>query len=90
MSQVKTRISSYHGMLALLNDANPNVFLEIGYAWAKDKPTILMLKKGQTMPFDISGQKCIVYNNINDLRTRLKAELKGLVDNGTLTNRVAS
>jgi hypothetical protein len=87
MNQVKARIGSYHGMLALLNDANPNVFLEIGYAWAKDKPTVLMVKKGHTLPFDITGQKCIVYSNITDLRMRLKAELKGLIDNGTLTNR---
>jgi nucleoside 2-deoxyribosyltransferase len=86
MSQVKARIGRYHGMLALLNDANPNVFLEIGYAWAKDKPTVLMVKKGQTLPFDITGQKCIVYSNITDLRNRLKAELKGLIANGTLAN----
>jgi nucleoside 2-deoxyribosyltransferase len=74
-------------MLALLNDANPNVFLEIGYAWAKEKPTVLMVKKGHKLPFDITGQKCIVYSSINELRTKLKAELKALVDNGTLANR---
>jgi nucleoside 2-deoxyribosyltransferase len=87
MSQVKSRIGSYNGMLALLNDANPNVFLEIGYAWAKDKPTVLMVKKGQTLPFDITGQKCIVYSNITDLRNRLKIELKALIENGTLAGR---
>jgi hypothetical protein len=86
MNQVKSRIRSYNGMLALLNDANPNVFLEIGYAWAKDKPTVLMVKEGQTLPFDITGQKCIVYSSINDLRTKLKAELTALVANGTLVN----
>jgi hypothetical protein len=87
MNQVKARIGSYNGMLALLNDSNPNVFLEIGYAWAKDKPTVLMAKKGHKLPFDITGQKCIVYTNISDLRTRLKAELKALLDDGVLTSR---
>jgi hypothetical protein len=87
MHQVRARIGSYNGMLALLNDANPNVFLEIGYAWAKDKPTVLMVKKGQTLPFDITGQKCIVYSNITDLRNRLKIELKALIENGTLVSR---
>ena len=84
MNQVKDRIASYHGMLALLNDANPNVYLEIGYAWAKERPTVLIAKKGQKLPFDIRGQKCIVYTNIKDLRDRLKTELKALIDNGTL------
>jgi hypothetical protein len=87
MSQVHARIASYQGMLALLNDANPNVCLEVGYAWGKGKPTILIAKKGQALPFDISGQKCIVYKNIADLRSKLKTELKALVENGTLRHR---
>jgi hypothetical protein len=46
-----------------------------------------MVKKGQTLPFDITGQKCIVYSNITDLRNRLKIELKALIENGTLASR---
>ena len=87
MNNVKGRIASYNGMLALLNDANPNVFLEIGCAWAKEKPIVLMLRKDQSLPFDLSGQKCIMYSNISELRNKLKAELKALLDNGTLTSQ---
>ena len=86
-SEVRKRIASQHGMIALLNGANPNVFLEIGYAWGKGKPTILLLKKGQKVPFDIGGHKRIVYNSIVDLRNKLKAELKALKDDGTLQQR---
>ena len=70
--------------------AQINVFLEIGYAWAKDKPTVLMVKKGQKLPFDITGQKCIVYSTIFELRSRLKTELKALVNDGTLVARAGS
>jgi hypothetical protein len=87
MSQVRNRIESYHGMVAILNEANPNVFLEIGYAWAKNKPTVLIIKKRQKLPFDIGGQKCIVYSDITDLRDQLKSELKSLNDNGTFSLR---
>jgi hypothetical protein len=82
--QIKRRIGSGQGVLALLNDANPNVFLEIGYAWGREKPTVLMIKKGHPVPFDITGQKCIKYSSIKDLRTQLKVELKALIENGTL------
>ena len=78
VSQIKKRISEYDGLLALLNEHNPNVFLEIGFAWAKGKPTILMMRKGNDLPFDVQGQKCLIYKSINDLRTQLREELAGL------------
>jgi hypothetical protein len=38
LGQIKTRLKKTSGVLALLNDANPNVFLEIGFAWGMGKP----------------------------------------------------
>lgn len=87
ITQIKKRISQFDGLIALLNEANPNVFLELGYAWAKDKPTILIAKNGQTLPFDVSGQKCIYYSNIADLRKKLTAELKALKADGLFKNK---
>lgn len=89
MANLKKRIESYNGMIALLNDANPNVFLEIGYAWAKDKPTVLLVseREKKKMPFDVAGQKCIVYPNIAALRDKLKAELTTLKKDGVLKGR---
>jgi hypothetical protein len=81
-TEIKRRIEQYDGLIALLNGANPNVFLEIGYPWAKEKPTLLLAKEGQELPFDVRGQRCIYYKNIADLRTKLKSELGQLQSNG--------
>lgn len=83
--EIKRRIEDYDGLIALLNGANPNVFLEIGYAWAKSKPTILLIKEGQELPFDVRGQRCIFYKGIADLRTKLKSELAQLASNGVFS-----
>jgi hypothetical protein len=80
--ELKRRIEKYDGLIAVLNDANPNVFLEIGYAWANDKPTILVIKRGQEPPFDVRGHKCVIYTGIADLRTKLRDELGLLKANG--------
>lgn len=53
----------------------PNVFLEIGFAWGTGKPTVLIAKKGTSLPFDIRGQKCIQYTSIANLRSLLTTEL---------------
>jgi hypothetical protein len=83
-TEIKRRIEQYDGLIALLNGANPNVFLEIGYAWARNKPTVLLAKKGEELPFDIRGQRCIIYTGIADLRTKLKSELQQLQSDGVI------
>ncbi|MCF4124872.1 hypothetical protein [Methylobacterium sp. SyP6R] len=85
LQNIKERIEKFDGVLALLNESNPNVFLELGYAWAKGKPAVLMLKEGSDLPFDVGGQRCIVYKNIGDLRKRLTIELKNLKEDGVFS-----
>jgi hypothetical protein len=75
LSEIKTRIAKSSGVLALMNDGNANVFLEIGYAWAKDKPTLLLLRRGQKAPFDVQGHRYIEYETISELRDRLTNEI---------------
>src|SRR5580698_3633806 len=41
---VKSRIRSASLVIADLTDANPNVYLEIGYAWGSGIPTVLVVK----------------------------------------------
>lgn len=83
-AEIKRRIEEYDGLIALLNGANPNVYLEIGYAWAKNKPTLLLAKEGQELPFDVKGQRCLFYKGIADLRMKLKSELQQLQTSGVL------
>lgn len=82
---VRQRIETSAGLIALMNTANANVFLEIGYAWAKGIPTILAIKKGEAAPFNVKGQRFIEYRNIGDLRGRLTVEIAALKQEGMLT-----
>ena len=85
VSEMKNRIAQASGMIALLDGANANVFLELGFAWALNKPTILLSKKGSKIPFDVRGQRYLQYESINDLRTKLIAELEALVEKGVFS-----
>jgi hypothetical protein len=82
LAQIKARLQIGHGVLALLDGANPNVLLEIGFAWGARKPTVLIAKKGTSLPFDIQSQKCIYYSSIADLRRSLTKELAALKKKG--------
>lgn len=84
VSEIKKRIVSSHGVIALLNGRNPNVFLEVGYSWANNRPTILILKDGEEMPFDVRGQRCIRYKSIIQLEKALADEIGGLKAKGLL------
>jgi hypothetical protein len=44
-TEIKDRIKKSTGIIALLNNNNPNVFLEIGFAMAHDKPIIFVVKR---------------------------------------------
>lgn len=51
-------------VLAEITPDNPNVFYEVGYAHALNKPTILLSdKKRGKLPFDVSGFRTLFYDN---------------------------
>lgn len=80
MDWVRARIASAELVVADLSSANPNVYLEVGYAWGKGIPTVLLAKGGDALKFDVRGQRCLVYTSIQDLEKKLTAELRGLRD----------
>lgn len=51
-----------------LTERNPNVFYECGRRHETGKPAILIIKKGDQIPFDLSGIRTIAYD-ISDART---------------------
>jgi hypothetical protein len=79
MGRLKERISSAALVVADLTDAKPNVFLEVGFAWGRDVPTVLLCKDGTPLEFDVQGQRCLFYKSIRDLERQLTDELKGLL-----------
>jgi len=78
MEWVKKRIESAELVIADLSSANPNVYLEVGYAWGKGKNTVLIIDDTKQLKFDARGQRCIPYKRIKDLEESLTTELKKL------------
>ena len=75
---VKSRIDACKAVVADLSYANPNVYLEVGYAWGRKKPTILLLRDGDKLTFDTQGQRCLTYKRIKDVEEALHRELTHL------------
>ena len=75
MDWVKSKISSADLVVADLSGANPNVYLEVGYAWAKGVDTVLLIDNVDDLKFDVRGQRCLVYGSIKDLEQKLSGEL---------------
>jgi hypothetical protein len=78
LEQVKMRIENAEIVIADLTGSNPNVYLEVGYAWGKGRPTVLVANKKDDLKFDVRGQKCLKYQSIKDLEKLLTTELTGL------------
>ena len=78
---VRERISTASFLVADLTTANPNVYLEVGYAWGLGVPTILLVSEATDLRFDTRGQRCLVYDGsikrLEDLLTKELANLSG-------------
>lgn len=63
LSDITSSIVESKVVIAEITAPNPNVFYEVGYAHALGKPTILLAEKGKKLPFDVSGYRCLFYEN---------------------------
>ena len=48
--------------IAVLTGYNPNVFYELAVAQCACRPVIILLEKGQSLPFDIKDLRCVHYD----------------------------
>ncbi len=48
--------------VAVLTGYNPNVFYELAVAQCAGKPVVILLEKGQALPFDIKDLRCVYYD----------------------------
>jgi hypothetical protein len=79
LQRIKEKIESASIVIGELTDNNANVYLEIGYAWGKGRPTILLRNLTKSEPkFDTQGQRILHYDTITDLNTKLTKELRNL------------
>lgn len=65
MDIVYERIARAELIIADLTDRNPNVFYELGYAHAMNKPAILIAQREEDVPFDVRHKKYVQYDRAN-------------------------
>jgi hypothetical protein len=60
---IKRQIAEARVVIAEITAPNQNVFYELGYAHALNKPTILLAQRGRELPFDIRSYRVIFYDD---------------------------
>jgi hypothetical protein len=75
MARVRERVQTATLVVADLTGANPNVYLEVGFAWGCGIPTVLLAREQSDLRFDVRGQRCLLYKKIKDLEEALAREL---------------
>uniref|UniRef100_UPI0040570042 hypothetical protein n=1 Tax=Acetatifactor sp. TaxID=1872090 RepID=UPI0040570042 len=84
LDDIISSIKSSAVIIADISPDNPNVFYELGYAHAINKPTILLCERScrSKLPFDISGFRTIFYDNTiggkKQVEQRLEDHLQAL------------
>jgi len=74
-------------VIADISPANPNVFYEVGYAHALNKPTILLAERETKLPFDVSAFRAIFYDNSIAGKRKLEENLSKNVKASLLERR---
>jgi hypothetical protein len=75
---IKERIVNADLVIADVTGANPNVYLEIGYAWGLGRRTMLIGRSAEELKFDLKTQRCFVYKSIKELEQQVKSLLTQL------------
>jgi hypothetical protein len=73
---IKARIASAVLLIADLTGADPDVYLEIGYAWGCNRPTLLVAHRSEKLVPNAGSEKCIRYDNIRHLSKVIEEYLK--------------
>lgn len=74
--QGKKRIETASLVIAELSEINAEVYLTLGYALGKNRPTILIMSGEEKIPnFEIKDTKCLTYQRIRDLEKNLHKEI---------------
>jgi hypothetical protein len=79
--QIRTAIQQARLCIADLSDRNPNVLYEVGIAHTSGKPTVLLTKDIEDIPFDLRTIRVIVYdpNSLETARLGLEQAIKAVL-----------
>jgi nucleoside 2-deoxyribosyltransferase len=87
LERIYNQIAKADVIIADMTGRNPNVFYEVGYAHALNKPTILLTQKAEDIPFDLKHFPHIVYDGkISLIRDELTRRLSWFKENRNTTN----
>ncbi len=72
ITDIARQITEARLVVAEITPANPNVYYEVGYSHALNKPTILIAEKGTDLPFDVSPFRVLFYENSIEGKRRVE------------------
>lgn len=83
-SQIISHMLNDRVVVADLTDRNPNVFYELGLRHSFRKPVVQLIQSGQSIPFDVYGERTIYYDTTlpgaikakNKVRDHIRATLQ--------------
>lgn len=76
ISDIVRDITEAKVIIAEITPVNPNVYYEVGYAHALNKPTILIAEKPTQLPFDVSPFRVLFYENTIGGKAKIEAGLR--------------
>lgn len=76
IADIAKQITEAAVVIADVSPANANVYYEVGYAHALNKPTVLMAERSTKLPFDVSPFRTLFYENTIDGKARLEEGLR--------------
>ncbi len=82
LNQAKSRISTASLVIAVLTNADSIIYLQLGYAWGANRPTIMLMKEGISLPFETSA--ALAYGSLKSLESTLAGALDDLKAKGVL------
>lgn len=80
LERIYRQIHAADFVIADVTGRNPNVFYEVGYAHAIDKPCILITQNISDIPFDLKHHRHLEYSSVSDLKKKLDGEIEWLND----------
>jgi hypothetical protein len=82
LDDIRQQIEESHVVIAEVSTPNPNVFYELGYAHALNKPAILLARRepDKDLPFDIQGYRAIFYDDSIGGKKQVEAHLRKHLD----------
>jgi hypothetical protein len=77
---IQKEIEKSEIIIAEITPVNANVFYELGYAHALQKPTILLARRESPLPFDVRSYRVVFYNDTIGGKAEVERDLRRHLD----------